>query len=409
MNDDEKWRIARIALGAVGDKYDYALAGSMALRAHGLADRPVDDIDLFNMPDIGDGAVQARAEVITALTDAGYHVDVEKIWNLDQAANLSVSDPAHTDSEPVTIQMVPMAMHFFPSDVDGIRVMAVQDCVQMKAESMSWRTEAKDYVDLNEMNEVLGAEVVDEYLAANPTPAPEVVFRSQLGKVAEIPDEKFAAYDLSAGRAAEIRQNILAWAGEIAPARPNPLAVEATGPAAGVRALLPEQAEAAADRISEASPQSLMTDHELMVTAGKTRQLADAAEAVAAESDREATWMRANYQATGGGSLAASLREMGAADTMVARASNSEREDVERKESRADELRGQARELRGQADTAKAEVDRRSELSPDERAAETVIRREITGQVAAQAEPTRASVVARATATAPHQQHAARM
>ncbi|WP_327258068.1 nucleotidyl transferase AbiEii/AbiGii toxin family protein [Streptomyces sp. NBC_01244] len=408
MNEEEKWRIARITLETVGDKYDYALAGSMALRAHGLAERPVDDIDLFNMPDIGEGAVDARAEVVTALTDAGYHVEVEKVWALDQAANLSVSDPAQPWDEPVTIQMVPMEMHYFPSDINGIRTMSVQDCVQMKAEAVGWRTEAKDYVDLSEMNVVLGAEVVDEYLAANPNPAPEVVFRSQLGKVAEIPDEKFAAYGLGPDRAAEVRQNILAWASEIAPARPNPLAVEATGPAAGVQALLPDQAEAAADRIADASPQSLMTDHELMVTAGKTRQLADTADAVAAESEREAEWMRANYEATGGGSMAAELREMGADDAMVARASNSEREDVERKESRAGELRGQASELRGQSEAAKGEVDRRSELSPEERAAETVIRREITGQVAAQADPTRASVVARATATAPHQQ-AARM
>ncbi|MFE4263364.1 nucleotidyl transferase AbiEii/AbiGii toxin family protein [Streptomyces sp. NPDC056883] len=408
MTEEEKWRIARIALETVGDKYDYALAGSMALRAHGLADRPVDDIDLFNMPDIGEAAVDARAEVVTALTDAGYHVEVEKVWALDQAANLSVSDLARPWDEPVTIQMVPMEMHYFPSDLDGIRVMSVQDCVQMKAEAVGWRTEAKDYVDLSEMNAVLGAEVVDEYLAANPNPAPEVVFRSQLGKVAEIPDEKFAAYDLGPDRAAEVRQNILAWASEIAPARPNPLAVEATGPAAGVQALLPEQAEAAADRIADASPQSLMTDHELMVTAGKTRQLADTADAVAAESEHEAASMRASYEETGGGSMAAELREMGADDAMVARASNSEREDVERKESRAGELRGQASELREQSEAAKGEVDRRSALSPDERAAETVIRREITGQVAAQVDPTRASVVARATATASHQQ-AARM
>ncbi|MEU3904175.1 nucleotidyl transferase AbiEii/AbiGii toxin family protein [Streptomyces goshikiensis] len=409
MNEEEKWRVARIALETVGEKYDYALAGSMALRAHGLAERPVDDIDLFNMPDVGERAIQAREEVITALTDAGYDVEVEKVWSLDQAANLSVRDPASADGDPVTIQMVPMEMRYFPADLDGIRVMAVQDCVQMKSEALSWRTEAKDYVDLNEMNVVLGSEVVDEYLAANPHPAPEVVFRSQLGKVAEIPDEKFAAYDLPPDRAAEVRQNILAWASEIAPARPNPLAVEATGPAAGLQALLPEQAEDAADRIADASPQSLMTDHELMVTAGKSRQLANAAEAVAAESEREAQWMRDNYEASGGGSLAASLRDMGADNDVVARAANSEREDVERKESRAGELRGQARELRGQADVASGEVERRSSLSPEERAAETVIRREITGQVAAQADPTRASVVARATATAPHQQQAASM
>lgn len=408
MHEDEKWQIARIALDAVGERYDYALAGSMALRAHGLAERPVDDIDLFNMPDTGTDAVQARTEVIAALTAAGYQVEVEKVWAMDQAANLNVRDPERLDVAPVTIQMVPMEMRYFPADIDGIRVMSVQDCVQMKAEAVAWRTEAKDYVDLSEMNAMLGAEVVDEYLAANPHPVNEVVFRSQLGKVAEIPDEKFAVYAVDAFKAAEVRQNILSWAGELASAKPNPLAVDAAGPAAGISALLPNQAEEAADRIAENSPQSLMTDHELMLTAAKSRQLADAAEAVADESEREAKWMRDNFEASGGGSLASSLRDMGADDEIVQRAANSEREDVERKEARAQELRGQANELRGQADLAKTEVARRSELTPEERAAETVIRREINGQVAAQAEPTRASVMARATATTPHQQRAVR-
>ncbi|MFE7132867.1 nucleotidyl transferase AbiEii/AbiGii toxin family protein [Streptomyces sp. NPDC057638] len=404
MDETEKWRIATVALDAVGERYDYALAGSMALRAHGIIDRPVDDIDLFNQPDIGSDAIQARAEVIAALTDAGYEVAVERVFGMDQAANLAVRTPT---GEAVTVQMVPMEMAYLPEQIDGLRVMSVQDCVQMKAEAIAWRTEAKDYIDLSDMNVHLGAPFVDECLAASPSPLNEVVFRSQLGKVAEIPDETFAAYGTDSYKAAEVRRNVLAWADDVATSKPDPLAVRATGPASGIEPLVQDQAERAADRIAANSPQSLMSDNELMVTAAKAKQLASAADKVAVETEREAGWLRHQFEETGGGSLAAALRDMNADDEVVRRAVTSEREDVERLASRAVEARGQARELREQEGTVRGEVQRRAGLTPGERAAETVIRREIQGQVAAQADPTRASVVARATAATAHQQQAA--
>lgn len=408
MQEEEKWLIARIALDAIGEKYDYVLAGSMALRAHGLASRPVDDIDLFNQPDIGSNAITAREEVIVALTDAGYTVKVENVWCLEQAADLTVSDPARSEDEPVTIQMVPMQMDYVPVDIDGIPVIAVQDSIHLKAEAVAWRTAAKDYIDLAEMNAVLGPEMVDTHIQSMHDPLDEVTFRSQLAHVAEIPDEHFAQYGVDAYQAAEVRQHILAWASELAQASPDPFAVEASGPASGVRALSPEQAEAAADRITEHSPESLLSDHELMVEAAKSRSLAEAAKGVAAEAEREATWRRVTFEASGGGPLAQALRDMGTAPEIVERAINSEREDIERVQEQAGELRRQANALGVLANYAQHEVARRQNLSPEERAAETTIRRGINGQVAARQEPTRAAVTARATAPTPHQQYSAR-
>ncbi|MGA5820005.1 nucleotidyl transferase AbiEii/AbiGii toxin family protein [Kitasatospora sp. NPDC094028] len=407
MDEQQKWAVARVALDAVGEKYDYALAGSMALRAHGLADRPVDDIDLFNAVDT-DGAA-ARAEVVQALTEAGYEVAVEKVWALNQAANLSVADPRRPDSEPVTVQMVPMQTNFYPAEIDGLRVLAVEDCVQMKAEAIEWRTEAKDFIDLNQMNTVLGPDVVDAHLVANNrSPVDPVIFRSQLGQVAEIPDESFARYEVDAFEAAEIRMNILSWTTELAADQPNPLQVQANGPAAGVQALYLDQAEAAAERISANQPQSLLTDHDLTMEAARSRRLAEVAESEAHKAAQEAGWMRDNYEASGGGSFAAMLRDQGADPELVQRAVNSEQEDVKRKETLAGELQYQAEGLREKADTLDGELERRAELEPEERAAETTVRRELKGQATAKQEPSWNNALARATAPTPHQRQAAR-
>lgn len=77
MNADrqEQRRITRLALEAAGDDAGFALAGSGAVREHGLIDRPTEDIDLFTVQ-------QAQAEfgasldrIIAALRVAGYIVE----------------------------------------------------------------------------------------------------------------------------------------------------------------------------------------------------------------------------------------------------------------------------------------------------------------------------------------------
>ena len=48
-DQEEQRRITRLALEAAGDEAGFALAGSGAIREHGLIDRPTEDVDLFTV------------------------------------------------------------------------------------------------------------------------------------------------------------------------------------------------------------------------------------------------------------------------------------------------------------------------------------------------------------------------
>jgi len=65
--------VARVALAAAGD-HGFALAGGNALIAHGLVERPTQDVDLFSPQAGAPGAVAHR--VRRALESAGFRVEV---------------------------------------------------------------------------------------------------------------------------------------------------------------------------------------------------------------------------------------------------------------------------------------------------------------------------------------------
>ena len=73
--------VARIALAAAGS-HGFALAGGNALVAHGIVQRPTEDVDLFSNEAGSPGAVTAAVEA--ALEAAGYQVRVTRPPELSQ-------------------------------------------------------------------------------------------------------------------------------------------------------------------------------------------------------------------------------------------------------------------------------------------------------------------------------------
>lgn len=68
-------KVARIALG-VAEQHGFALGGGLALVAHGVVDRPTEDVDLFSDRD---GSVPAATELVrAALEQAGIDVEVDR-------------------------------------------------------------------------------------------------------------------------------------------------------------------------------------------------------------------------------------------------------------------------------------------------------------------------------------------
>src|SRR5437763_7945919 len=92
-------RLARIALRA-GGPYGFALAGGLALAAHGMPDRPREDVDLFAEP-------RPRAEhpAAVAAVVAAYHAEGFDVVRIDHRTRtftrLYVTDGTPTDEMPV--------------------------------------------------------------------------------------------------------------------------------------------------------------------------------------------------------------------------------------------------------------------------------------------------------------------
>ncbi len=74
-------RLARIGLQAT-EKYGFALAGGYAVQAHGLVDRPSEDVDLFATAangDTFDAAVDSAVDsAVGAYQGQGMHAEVTK-------------------------------------------------------------------------------------------------------------------------------------------------------------------------------------------------------------------------------------------------------------------------------------------------------------------------------------------
>ena len=142
--------VARIAL-RVAARYGFALAGGNALIAHGVIDRPTEDVDLFSDQETGVG--QAADTVEAALQAA--HFSVER---LDETNDLSdifegmgdglaewvITAP---DGEQTLLQMAYFNRVHGPVTMDVGPVLDIEDLAALKTAALVSRVEPRDYLD----------------------------------------------------------------------------------------------------------------------------------------------------------------------------------------------------------------------------------------------------------------------
>ena len=108
--------MARIALSRTVEA-GFALAGSGAIREHGVIDRPTEDIDLFTMTQDDDEFARAVDHVVADLRENGYEVEEAlrvarfarlKVFtaeghqlNIDMGVDWRENDPVQLDIGPV--------------------------------------------------------------------------------------------------------------------------------------------------------------------------------------------------------------------------------------------------------------------------------------------------------------------
>jgi hypothetical protein len=93
-------RLAQVGLSALAG-YGFALAGGYAVQAHGLLERPSEDVDLFPTMAAEQAFPEAVRAAIAAYRTAG--LDVEPVVENDSFARLMVHEPASGRSSKVEL------------------------------------------------------------------------------------------------------------------------------------------------------------------------------------------------------------------------------------------------------------------------------------------------------------------
>lgn len=136
--------IASVALKASGN-HGFALAGSGAIREHGLIDRPTQDVDIFSTMEASATFKQAVDNVISALCKHGYQVDVDQ--QTDQFARLVVRDP--DDGYRIEIDMGIDYRSLPTTRLSVGPVLSLRDAVASKAAALYSRNETRDFLDFD--------------------------------------------------------------------------------------------------------------------------------------------------------------------------------------------------------------------------------------------------------------------
>ena len=212
MNEIELHRaVTRIAL-AVSGSSGFALAGSGAIREHGVISRLSEDVDLFTSS-TDEGAFSAAVDrVMAALDTADYRVDVMR--RTEQFARLRVRT---TDGQQVDIDMGMDWREAEPVTLNVGPVLSIQDAVGNKVSALYSRAEARDFFDVDAIRSsglYTDAELIAS--ASERDPGFEAhLFVTQLERVNRFTEEDLEEYGVDAAELAAIKQRLGSWATQL--------------------------------------------------------------------------------------------------------------------------------------------------------------------------------------------------
>ncbi|MEE8701676.1 nucleotidyl transferase AbiEii/AbiGii toxin family protein [Bifidobacterium crudilactis] len=208
---DRQREITAIALGVTASD-GFALAGSGAIREHGLIDRPTEDIDLFTVRQASQQFDDAVTRTIAALCSNGYIV-ADKI-RADGFARLQVqsSDGYETEIDlGIDWRSTP------PVHLSIGNVLAEQDAVGSKVAALFSRGEARDYLDVDAIRRngsYSDRDLID--LAEQSDQGFDLdMFHDVLLRVQLLTSEEIEPYDLDVTELDSIKTRLLSFADDI--------------------------------------------------------------------------------------------------------------------------------------------------------------------------------------------------
>lgn len=206
--------VARLALD-VAAEHGFALAGGHALIAHGVVDRPTEDVDLFTDES---GGVRAAASLVeTALTRAG--LTVETMPEEDDLGDLfygfdndMVEYEVRDDQHIVRLQLVRFARSHSPVVMSIGPVLHLDDVIGTKVAALATRAYPRDFIDVAAALRRYPREQLIE-LARRADPAlTDEEFADAVSRLDRLDDSVFAElYGRSPEQIAGIRAQFADW------------------------------------------------------------------------------------------------------------------------------------------------------------------------------------------------------
>jgi hypothetical protein len=212
--DELQREVATIALRTAA-RHGFALAGGNALIAHGIIDRPTDDVDLFSDQET---AVTAAAEAVeAALREAGFEAE-----RRDQAGGLEeifygmgeglaewiITAPG---GQQTMLQMAYFDRTRGPVTMDVGPVLDLEDLAGSKVCALASRVEPRDYIDTAAALQRYDAGQLISFARRLDPGLEDRDFADAGAQLDRMPDGVFTRYGLIPEDVARLRQEFAAW------------------------------------------------------------------------------------------------------------------------------------------------------------------------------------------------------
>lgn len=146
---DFQRRVSTILLDTLGE-FEFVLAGSGALREHGLVDRPTQDVDLFTVVRRADIFPRAAEQAVLSLKRHGF--DVHIVREAPSFFRIRVS----ADHEDVEVDLAVDDRAFPPANLEIGPVLSTRDAVSSKLSALYGRNLPRDYLDVDSIQRTTG-------------------------------------------------------------------------------------------------------------------------------------------------------------------------------------------------------------------------------------------------------------
>jgi hypothetical protein len=243
--------VTRIALAGI-EQAGFALAGSGAIREHGVIDRPTEDVDLFTTSQDVDEFGAAVGHVAADLRGSGY--EVLRTRQAPQFARLHVRS---ADGFELDVDLGVDWRENDPVQLDVGPVLSLTDAVGNKVSALYSRAEARDYLDVDAIR--ASGRFTDEELmsaAAERDPGFDVsMFAQQLDAARRLQPAQVARYGVDADQLDGVKERCTQWAARLhGHADTSPTSALGASQGSPLAASYPQQATRAVRGTSDEPP-----------------------------------------------------------------------------------------------------------------------------------------------------------